>query len=155
LTNSDNLTLLLLFLNTLRWLLPPDPEAPLVMSAGETFFLPAEAANDSPRFAPPSGQVMPVESGAVEVEQVGEYHVTGSHYHATLYANLFDDDESDIGRRDEEAAGSPPIVEARPPQELVQTVPEEFGRSLYFGAAALLLLEWLYALRRYRRMRMS
>ncbi len=155
LTNSDNLTLLLLFLNTLRWLLPPDPEAPLVIAAGETFFLPAEAANDSPRFSPPSGEAMPVESGAVEVEQVGEYHIAGSRYHATLYANLFDDDESDIGRRDEDVAIPPPLVETRPPQELVQTVPEEFGRWLYFGAAALLLLEWLYALRRYRRMRVS
>ncbi|HXG18888.1 MAG TPA: BatA and WFA domain-containing protein [Methylomirabilota bacterium] len=153
LTNSDNLTLLLLFLNTLRWLLPHDPMTPLLVSAGETFFLPSEASQDSPRFLPPGGQETPVDSGAVELEQVGEYHISGSRYRATLYANLFDEDESDIGRREEEPSPAPPAIEVSAPQELMYTVPEEFGRLLYYGAALLLALEWCYALWRYRRMR--
>jgi hypothetical protein len=156
LTNSDNLTLLLLFLNTLRWLLPHDPNAPLLVKAGETFFLPSGAAQDSPRVLPPGGQETVLEGGSVEVERVGEYRLTGSRYRATLYANLFDEEESDIGRRDEKAPDAAPVIETgRAPQELVHIVPEEFGRSLYYGAAVLLLLEWLYALWRYRRMRVS
>lgn len=155
LTDSDNLTLLLLFLNTLRWLLPHDPKAPMLVMAGETFFLPAAAVHDSPRFTPPGGTETVIESGAVEVEQVGEYQLTGSQYQATLYANLFDEDESDIGRQDDKATAPAIVTESRAPQELVQIVPEEFGRSLYYGAAALLFLEWLYALWRYRRVRVS
>jgi hypothetical protein len=150
LTNSDNLTLLLLFLNTVSWLLPHAPDAPMVVSTGETFFLPSDAAQDSPRFTPPSGRETPIEGGAVEVEKVGVYRLTGSRYHAALYANLFDEDESDIGRGEADAPAATVAAEAHAPQEIVQTVPEEFGRSLYYGAAALLLLEWLYALWRYR-----
>jgi len=153
LTNSDNLTLLLLFLNTLRWLLPHDPVAPMSISTGETFFLPRDAAQDSPHFTSPRGQTLPVDSGAVEIEQGGEYHITGSNYEATLYANLFDESESDIGRQEEETSTVPPVVETSVTHEIVRTVPQEFGRSLYYGAALLLLLEWLYALWRYRRLR--
>jgi hypothetical protein len=151
LTNSDNLTLLLLFLNTLRWLLPPDPSAPLLVPAGETFFLPPGVAPDSLQLTEPRGQESAVDTGAVEIEQVGEYRLVGSHYRATLYANLFDEDESDIGRREEESTTPVAATETHLPQELSHTVPAEFGRSLYYGAALLLFLEWLYALWRYRR----
>jgi hypothetical protein len=155
LTNSDNLTLLLLFLNTLRWLLPHDPAAPMLVAAGETFFLSAEAAQDSPRFTPPRGQETPVDGGAVEIERTGEYRITGSQYGATLYANLFAEDESDIGRNEEETPSVASVTEASAPHEFVRTMPKEFGRSLYYGAALLLLFEWLYALWRYRRLRVS
>jgi hypothetical protein len=155
LTNSDNLTLLLLFLNTLRWLLPHDPTAPLLVTAGETFFLPSDAAQDSPRFIPPGGQETAIDNGMVEIEHVGEYQLLGSHYRATLYANLFDEDESDIGRTEDKDTVPALKTETHAPRELVQIQPEEFGRSLYYAAAALLLLEWLYALWRYRRMRAS
>ena len=155
LTNSDNLTLLLLFLNTLRWLLPHDPAAPMSISTGETFFLPRDAAQDSPHFTAPRGQATPVDNGAVEIEQSGEYHIVGSSYEATLYANLFDEAESDIGRREEETPVSAPEIETSITHEFVRTVPQEFGRFLYYGAALLLLLEWLYALWRYRRLRVT
>jgi hypothetical protein len=151
LTNSDNLTLLLLFLNTLRWLLPHDPTAPLLVSSGETFFLPAGVTPDSLRLTTPGGVEKVVDAGSVEVDQIGEYRLAGSHYRATLYANLFDEAESDIGRREDDDAKPVPVSEARPPQELSRTVPEEFGRWLYYGAALLLMIEWLYALWRYRR----
>jgi von Willebrand factor type A domain/Aerotolerance regulator N-terminal len=151
LTNSDNLTLLLLFLNILRWLLPHDPTAPLLVSSGETFFLPAGVTPDSLHLTTPGGIEKVVDAGSVEVDQIGEYRLAGSRYHATLYANLFDEAESDIGRREDDDAKPVPVSEARPPQELSHTVPEEFGRWLYYGAALLLLIEWLYALWRYRR----
>jgi len=151
LTNSDNLTLLLLFLNTLRWLLPHDPAAPLVVSSGETFFLPPGVTPDSLRLTSPDGTEKAVDVGSVDVDQVGEYRLAGSRYQATLYANLFDDAESDIGRREDEDTKPIPVSEVHPPHELSHTVPEEFGRWLYYGAVFLLLLEWLYALWRYRR----
>ncbi|HEV8718427.1 MAG TPA: hypothetical protein VGX03_37110, partial [Candidatus Binatia bacterium] len=88
---------------------------------------------------------------SVEVDQIGEYRLVGSRYRATLYANLFDEAESDIGRREDDDTKPVPISEARPPQELSRTVPAEFGRWLYYGAVLLLLIEWLYALWRYRR----
>jgi len=157
LTNSDNLTLLLLFLNTLRWLLPHDPAAPLLVSSGETFFLPEGVAPDSLRLTTPQGQERMVETDAVAIDQVGEYRLVGSRYHATLYANLFDDAESDIGRREDAEASAVQVQvgETHLPQELSHIVPEEFGRSLYYGAALLLFLEWLYALWRYRRASVS
>ena len=86
------------------------------------------------------------------MDHVGEYRLSGSRYRTTLYANLFDEHESDIGRRDDD---SQPVavkhVDAQAPQELTKMVPMEFGRILYYGAASLLLLEWLYALWRYYR----
>ena len=96
-----------------------------------------------------------MDTDSVEVDQTGEYRLAGSRYHATLYANLFDEAESDIGRREDDDAKPVPVSEARPPQELSRTVPEEFGRGLYYGAVLLLLIEWLYALWRYRRSSVS
>jgi len=152
LTNSDNLTLLLLFLNALRWLLPHDLTTPLLVPTGEAFFLPPGATPDSLRFTSPQGEERPIETDSLEIDHVGEYRLVGSRYHATLYANLFDETESDIGRReDEDAPTSVKPESPQAPQELAHTVPIEFGRSLYYGAAALLFLEWLYALWRYYR----
>jgi hypothetical protein len=154
LTNSDNLTLLLLFLNTLRWLLPPDPEIPQLVSTGEAFFLPPGTAPDSLRLLPPRGEEQVLETDTVEVDQIGEYRLGGSRYHAILYANLFDEAESDIARREEGATKEQPTIEPpAAPQELTRSVPHEFGRSLYYGAAVILILEWLYAMWRYSRMR--
>jgi hypothetical protein len=152
LTNSDNLTLLLLFLNTLRWLLPPDPVTPQLVSTGEAFFLPPGAAPASLRLLPPRGAVRVIETDTVEVDHVGEYRLGGSRYRAVLYANLFDEMESDIARREEDTPVAQPTSESPPaPQELTRTVPHEFGRSLYYGAALVLILEWLYAMWRYSR----
>ncbi|MGE0681489.1 MAG: hypothetical protein AB7P69_11420, partial [Candidatus Binatia bacterium] len=76
-------------------------------------------------------------------------------YGATLYANLFDEDESEFGRQEEEPPNITPVTESSAPHEFTYTAPKEFGRSLYYGAALLLLLEWLYAFWRYRRLRVS
>lgn len=152
LTNSDNLTLLLLFLNTLRWLLPPDPVTPQLVPTGEAFFLPPGTTPDSLRLVPPGGEERPIETDTVEVDHVGEYRLEGSQYHAVLYANLFDETESDIARREDEPTPAPNVSESSPsPQTVTHTVPQEFGRSLYYGAAIVLVLEWLYALWRYYR----
>jgi len=152
LTNSDNMTLLLLFLNTMRWLFPADPATPTLVPTGEAFFLPPGAGPDSLRLLPPQGEEQKIDTDVIEVDHVGEYRLSGSRYRTTLYANLFDEHESDIGRRDDD---SQPVavkrVDAQAPQELTKMVPMEFGRILYYGAASLILLEWLYALWRYYR----
>ena len=150
LVSSDNLTLLLFFLNMVRWLLPPDPLAPLSLSAGETFSLPRDLPQDSLRVTSPRGEERPLVAPAVEIEQVGEYRITGTHFSRTLFANLFDDAESDIGRQ-EDQEDTPSALEAKPPQEITKTIAEEFGHFLYYGAVALLGLEWLWALWRYRK----
>lgn len=151
LTNSDNMTLLLLFLNTLRWLLPHDPSVPRLVAAGETFFVPPAEAPDSLFLTSPRGEKGLVDTGLIEIDQVGEYRLTGDQYRAVLYANLFDEAESDIGRQESEEVASPVATWAvQAPRELTYTVPVEFGRFLYYGAALLLLLEWFYAMWRYR-----
>jgi hypothetical protein len=66
---------------------------------------------------------------------------------------LFDEAESDIGRRADEESDPLSLGEITALQEVSHTVPIEFGHFLYYGAALLLLLEWLYALWRYSRAR--
>ncbi len=160
LTNSDNLTLLLLFLNTVRWLLPPDPSAPVLTAPGETFYVPQEVALHTLELSLPRGEKRPVESEAIHIPHAGEYDLKNGSYQAVWYANLFDEIESDIGRTrhtqqtDETQPTQAVAVEAsHTPQEVSRSVPIEFGYLLYYGAAALLFLEWLYALWRYTRTR--
>jgi hypothetical protein len=150
LVSSENLTLLVFFLNMVRWLLPPDPLAPVSLSTGETFFLPRSLPQDSPRVILPRGEERPLVTPAVEIEQRGEYRISGTHFSRTLFANLFDETESDIGRQESDE-DTPVVLEAKPPQKVARTIPEEFGHFFYYGAVALLGFEWLYALWRYRR----
>ncbi len=150
LVSSENLTMLVFFLNMVRWLLPPDPLAPVSLSTGETFFLPRDLPQDSLKVSPPRGEERPLVTSAVEIEQMGEYRITGTHFSRTLFANLFDEAESDIGRQ-EDNEDTPVVLEAKPPQEVVKIIPEEFGHFLYYAAVVLLGLEWLYALLSYRR----
>jgi hypothetical protein len=88
---------------------------------------------------------------------VGAYRLQNGDYQAMWYANLFDEIESDIGRRaqaDQSSEAVSVILEtSQAAQEVSRTVPIEFGQLLYYGAAALLFLEWLYALWRYTRAR--
>ena len=157
LTDSDNLSLLLLFLNAVRWLLPPDPSVPALTTPGETFFVPASIALETLELTLPSGETRAVEAAAVEIPHVGAYRLQNGDYQAMWYANLFDEIESDIGRRaqaDQSSEAVSVILEtSQAAQEVSRTVPIEFGQLLYYGAAALLFLEWLYALWRYTRAR--
>ncbi len=148
LMSSDNLTLLLFFLNLVRWLLPPDPQVPVSLSTGEAFFLPRNLPQDSLRVLSPEGEERPLVGRAVALERVGEYHIRGSHFSRTLFVNFFDDAESDIGRK-ENGEEAPLVLEAESPQEVTRTLPLEFGHWFYYGAMLLLGFEWLYALWRY------
>ena len=157
LTDSDNLSLLLLFLNAVRWLLPPDPSVPALTTPGETLFVPASVALETLELTLPSGETRPVEATAIEIPHVGAYRLQNGDYQARWYANLFDEIESDIGRHTQPEQGSETVsvVLETPhaPQELSHTVPIEFGQLLYYAAAALLFVEWLYALWCYARAR--
>ena len=87
LTNSDNMTLLLLFLNSLRWLFPPEPTTPTLVTTGEAFFLPPGTVPDAVRLSPPQGEEQKVDTDVIEVDHVGEYRLVGSRYRTTLFAN--------------------------------------------------------------------
>ena len=157
LTDSDNLSLLLLFLNAVRWLLPPDPGVPALTTPGETFFVPTSVALETLELTLPSGETRSLEAAAVDVPHVGAYRLQNGDYRTMWYANLFDELESDIGRRPqaEPAPETTPVVldTSQAPHQVSRTVPVEFGQLLYYGAAGLLFLEWLYALWRYTRAR--
>lgn len=157
LTDSDNLSLLLLFLNAVRWLLPPDPSVPALTTPGETFFVPTSVALETLELTLPGGETRSLEAAAVDIPHVGAYRLQNGDYRTMWYANLFDELESDIGRQPqaEPAPEAAPVVldTSQAPHEVSRTVPVEFGQLLYYGAAGLLFLEWLYALWRYTRAR--
>ncbi len=154
LTDSDNLTLLVLFLNALRWLRPPNPLDPQLLPVGDVFFLPTAAPLDGARLSTPQTEVQVLETDTVPLDQVGIYRVETATYRAELYVNLFDEAESNIGRQtvDDASTGQPAVSPGvRPSPGAVQReIPVEFGQSLYWLAALLLFAEWLYAFWRSR-----
>ncbi len=100
LVKSENSSLLLVMLNALRWLTPLDGVSPIQVDVGETYRenLPAPlpisvtAADGRTETSPAKGQL------SIELARAGEYRVTAGELTRTLYANVFDADESDIGR---------------------------------------------------------
>ena len=159
LTDSDNLTLLVLFLNALRWLRPANPDDPQLVPAGETFFLPTNVALETVRLTTPQAEAQALAADTFTLDHVGAYRIKGDAYRTVLYANLFDETESSIGRQADQNmkdtqsgnAARASLPGAQKTAEQVQReIPVEFGRSLYWLAAALLLAEWLYAFQRAR-----
>ena len=151
LTDSDNLTLLVLFLNALRWLRPPNPLDPRLLPAGDVFFLPTDAPLDGARLSTPQTEGQVLETDTVPLDRAGIYRIETATYRAELYANLFDEAESNIGRQtvDETPPSVSPAVRTSP-EAVQRDIPVEFGRSLYWLAALLLFGEWFYALWRSR-----
>ncbi len=150
LTDSDNLTLLVLFLNALRWLRPPNPLDPQLLPAGDVFFLPTDAPLDGALLSAPQTEAQVLETDTVSLDRVGIYRVETASYRAELYANLFDEAESDIGRQTGDDTGTvQPAVSPgvrTSPEAVQREIPVEFGQNLYWLAALLLFAEWLYAL---------
>ena len=158
LTDADNLTLLVLFLNALRWLQPPDPAAPRLLPVGAPFFVPDGVGADGLRLSVPGAAARPLDDDTFGLDRAGVYRVESDAYRVLLYANLFDEAESDIGRPDAHDGDAAARTSTGPPPEtqtgtrrVERAVPAEFGRWLYWLAAALLAGEWLYALVRERR----
>lgn len=144
LVRSENLSLLLLTLNSLRWLTPPDPALPVQMDVGDTFReMLAEPA--SFRVVAPDDKTeehAATRRLAVEMTRAGEYRIIAGAERRTIYANLFDGDESDVGRVDPPAdeiitgEATAPSVSA--------TMLHEFGRTLLIVGFLFALVEWLY-----------
>ena len=147
LTDSDNLTLLVLFLNALRWLRPPNPFDPQLLPVGEVFFLPTDVPLDGALLSAPQTEAQVLETDTVSLDRVGVYRVETASYRTELYANLFDEAESDIGRQtgDDTGAGRGAPGVRTSPEAVQREIPVEFGQSLYWLAALLLFAEWLYA----------
>ncbi len=146
LIDSDNLTLLALFLNTLRWLRPPNPLTPHLLSAGDVFFLPTDTPLADAYLSTPQTEMQILEADTVPLDRVGIYRVETATYRTELYVNLFDEAESDIGRQIGDGSQPPRPPGVHPSSEAVQReIPVEFGHSLYWLAALLLFGEWLYA----------
>ena len=145
LVKSENLSLLLLMLNSLRWLTPPDPASPVQVDVGESYreTLPepapllVAAPDGSSETRAPRAQI------ALDVSRAGEYRLTAGGVQRSLYANLFDADESDIGRpaftaeETLEATHSPLDGTA-----VSATLLHELGWALLWIGLALALGEW-------------
>jgi hypothetical protein len=144
LVRSENLSLLLLTLNSLRWLTPPDPTLPVQMDVGDSF-RETLAEPASFRVVAPDDKVeehMATRRLAVEMTRAGEYRISAGAEQRVIYANLFDGDESDVGRTD------PPAEEVITGEAAAPTVSatllHEFGRVLLSAGILLALVEWLY-----------
>jgi hypothetical protein len=139
LASSDRLPLLMLTLSTLRWLSEPFAGAPVTIETGT-----AALAGPGPRApigGPAGGDGLRVagDPPVFLAERAGVYRVGPAGGARLVLANLFDDRESDVGRKGARtwlAAGAP--LAAPPPP-----APHELGWWLYLAAGGLLLLEWL------------
>jgi hypothetical protein len=146
LAKSENLSLLLVMLNALRWLTPPDGASPVQVDVGDTYreILPAPApisvvaVDGRTETFPAKGQL------SVELARAGEYRVTAGQVTRTLYANVFDADESDIGRSPFTAEE---VFEGGPSDGAAAVVKaaflHELARALLLAGFLLALAEWL------------
>jgi len=144
LVKSENLSLLLLVLNSLRWLTPPDRLSPVQIDVGDDYreALPVPAAYT---IKGPDGRTEsrdPTRQLGFEVARAGEYHVDFGAEHRVVYGNLFDADESDVGRK------SPPgeeVIEGKASAAPVVTASllHEFGNALAFFGVVFALAEWI------------
>ena len=145
---SENLSLLLLLLSSLRWLTPPAGDQPQQIDIGssyrETLVEPAAVVVEPP--TGPETLLTARREVAIDIDRRGEYRIEAGGVRRTILANLFDPLESDVGRVGE------------PIDELVEqgTAPAPMGRAswvqnfapwVYVGALGLLLVEWFVALR--------
>jgi hypothetical protein len=139
LASSDRLPLLMLTLSTLRWLSEPFAGVPVTIETGT-----AALAGPGPRTpisGPAGGDGLRVagDPPVFLAERAGVYRVGPAGGARLVLANLFDDRESDVGRKGARtwlAAGAPHAAPLPP-------APRELGWWLYLAAGALLLLEWI------------
>jgi hypothetical protein len=146
LVRSENLSLLLLMLNALRWLTPPDPNAPVQVDAGESYrealpeplALTVTAPDGRTENRPAKQQI------SLEISRVGEYRLSAGSERRIVYANLFDADESDIGR--ERGPGEETLEggSTAPGAIVVATLLHELARALLIAGLLLGIVEWGY-----------
>ncbi|MEA2626489.1 MAG: hypothetical protein QOD06_2534 [Candidatus Binatota bacterium] len=144
---SENLSVLLLLLNAIRWLVPPDPALPVQVDVGQSYRETLPEAVPV-RVSQPNGDTVPRPATRrieVAIDQPGEYEISLDGTRRAIYANLFDADESDIGRPEgpTEVVHESNAGEAKAPQRA--RVLHPFGSWMYAAALAVLVLEWLVA----------
>jgi len=149
LLSSDNVNFFLFFMNMLGWL-SPDAQDAVVMQTGEVQTL-GPFPTQPVRVRAPDGQISTLPGTTVTVQplRVGEYRISSDGTRRSVLANLFDPLESDIGR-----AGKEPVLASTTAGATVPIAPPgdvgprtEFGPWLYWGALALLVIEWWLARR--------
>jgi von Willebrand factor type A domain/Aerotolerance regulator N-terminal len=146
LLRTDNLGILLLFVNLVDWLAPAQPTV-LVSETGEVVEL-RDLPKLPKRVADPRGGSSDFAADSpvtIDLKYAGLYRVSVDGTAVRVLANFRDPSESDIGR--------PPRRSAQPPRlRAVQSTAIE-GRSssahiwFYTAAVVLLLLEWVLAAR--------
>jgi hypothetical protein len=124
---SDGVPLLMLVLNVLRWLEEPPGAAPLMVETG----VPVVAEGVRPDDADDTGLHVTGDPPVVVAVRTGIHHL-GTR---AVAANLFDDRESDIGRR---GGGEWAAATSR----AAAVAQRELGWWLYVLATFLLALEW-------------
>jgi hypothetical protein len=143
LTSSDKLPLLMLTLGTLRWLAEPFGGGALMVETG----VPALAGPGptAPVQGPAGGAGLFIagDPAVLVADRAGVYRIGPPGGERLVLANLFDERESDIGRRG--AGESLPAAAPHAPEARAR---REVGWWLYLVAAALLATEWLVWARR-------
>jgi hypothetical protein len=143
LTSSDKLPLLMLTLGTLRWLAEPFGGAPIMVETDIAAL--AAPGPTAPVHGPAGGTGLHIagDPPVLVADRTGAYRIGPPGGERLVLANLFDERESDIGRR--AAAESTPVATTRPAEARAR---RELGWWMYVLAAALLAIEWLVWARR-------
>ena len=147
LLHPDHMNILLFFLRILDWLAPMD-ESIRVLRTGETHVLPGQPGQSFDITDPYGEPVLLPTSGPPRIEAsfAGLYDVVTNDTTTRLLANFFNPRESDIGRVQQ---SSGPTTKKEPPASSQLPVGTAgLGFWFYAGALALLLLEWVAAMRR-------
>lgn len=145
LASSDHLPLLVLTLSTLRWLAEPYAGTAITVATGSPVVV--GAGPTQPIDGPDGGRGLRVigDPPVLLAERAGVYRMGPSGGERLVFANLFDDRESDIGRQN--AGEWRATHEDATPALLAK---HEIGWWFYVAAVALLALEWLMWSRRWR-----
>ena len=145
LLGTDNVPLLLFFMNVVAWLTPA-PEDVLVAATGQVLALhdlpPGPVVVHTPHGAT---QTLPADRRTLELRSAGEYTMSAGGMERRVLANFFDAAESDVGRH-----RPPSVAVAAPPPTAGPTrgttrAPAANSRArlwLYGLAVGLFLLEW-------------
>jgi len=146
LLRADHTDLLLLILDLLDWLVPAADNVHIVPTGSVDV---VDALPALPRhILDPRGveTTLPADqTPLIETLLAGEYHVSADGTEVRIFANLFDAEESDIGRPASRPHEVAPVVGRGPRQKRAAG---GIAWALYAAAATLLVVEWLIARRR-------
>ena len=143
LLGTDNVPLLLFFMNLVAWLTPA-PQDVVVAATGQVLAMddlpPGPAVVHTPRG---TTQTLPADRRLLELRSAGEYTVSAGGTERRILANFFDAAESDVGQeRATPGASAAPHADATRGTPLAQPANSRARLWLYGLAVALFLVEW-------------